>query len=279
MAMVHSDHINYLILRYLQEHGHENAAISFQRDWHRPDEFRDPEALPFAPVVKRHALVSVVQDGLLYDELSARHSSNERRFAWNAINPRRPLEEQEGAVGLENGASVGSRPPSSGKRKGRQPAMRAPDEFPTPAPKRRRRSEEEEERAQVNGDRDAIEVDAISPSAEVDEDAETASPNVASDVEIVEVPERYDSMDVAIQTEGHVGPKTSTMYWKIDKPGARVLHNLWNPSLDPSQSRTLLTVGESLCRFSEVPDDMDEKRQVSSPYRLYAINICCLTST
>ncbi|KAK4548068.1 hypothetical protein LTR36_010788 [Oleoguttula mirabilis] len=269
---LHSDHINYLILRYLQEHGHENAATAFYRDWHRPQEFRDPETLPFAPVVKRHALVSVVQDGLLYDELSAKHSRYGRRFPWTAINPREPLEEQDVAA-LENGAggaAMGSsRPSSSGKRQGRgrtqppPPAMRAPDEFPTPAAKRQRRSEGSEG-VHLNGDRDAMDVDAITPSAEeADEDAEVASPNVASDTDAIEVPERYDSMDVATQTDVKTGPKTSTMYWKIDKPGARILHSIWNPDSDPKNAKTLLTVGESLCRFYEVPEEMDDVKQIT----------------
>ena len=263
MAALHSDHINYLILRYLQEHGHESAATAFYRDWHRPQEFRDPENLPFAPVVKRHALVSVVQDGLRFDELSARSSKYGRKFRWTAINPRQPLDEQEDVeAALEDGTATESRPPSSGKRKGRPPVMRAPDEFPTPAPKRQRRSEGSEGLL-LNGDRDAMDVDAISPTAEVDEDAEAVSPNVASDTEVIEVPERYDSMDVATQTDIKTGPKTSAMYWTIDKPGARVLHNLWNPDPNPKNAKTLLTVGESLCRFYEIPDAMDDAKQIS----------------
>ena len=67
---LHSDHINYLILRYLQEAGHENAALAFYRDWHRPVKYRDPENLPFAKVVQRHELISVVQEGLRHDELN-----------------------------------------------------------------------------------------------------------------------------------------------------------------------------------------------------------------
>lgn len=262
VGALHSDHINYLILRYLQEHGHESAATAFYSDWHRPSEFYDPETLPFAPTVKRHALVSVVRDGLLYDELSAKHSKYGRKFPWTAVNPRQPLDEQDVSV-LENGTAGGSsRPPSSGKRKGRPPVMRAPDEFPTPAPKRQRRSEGSEG-VHLNGDRDTMDVDpARSPTAEADEDAEAVSPNIASDTEIIEIPERYDSMDVATQTEVKTGPKTSTMYWKVDKPGARIVHSMWNPDSDPKNAKTLLTVGESLCRFYDVPDEMDDAKQV-----------------
>ncbi|KAI7365540.1 hypothetical protein KC354_g4827 [Hortaea werneckii] len=271
---LHSDHINYLIYRYLQEHGHENAAIAFHRDWHRPHEFRDPENLPFAHVLKRHALVSVVQDGLLYDELAARGRKWDRKFKWTGVNPRVPLEEQNDAVArgaLENGTAgvASSRPGSSGKRKGRvAPATKVAEDFPTPAPKRQRRTENEESgnAQQVNGDKDGMDVDAVSPSADVDEDpdAVSGSPHVVSDTEIVEVPERYDSMDVATQTEVKTGPKTSTMYWKIDKPGAHVLHSMWNPDATNGKNvRSLLTVGESLCRVYEIPESLGNAKEIS----------------
>ncbi|KAF9888341.1 hypothetical protein FE257_008774 [Aspergillus nanangensis] len=59
-----SHHVNYLIWRYLQESGHGEAAITLQRAWNR-----DPQSLPFAPYIKTHALVSLVQKGLQYYEL------------------------------------------------------------------------------------------------------------------------------------------------------------------------------------------------------------------
>ncbi|RAH84488.1 WD40 repeat-like protein [Aspergillus japonicus CBS 114.51] len=59
-----SHHVNYLIWRYLQESGHGEAAITLQRAWNH-----DPQSLPFAPYIKTHALVSLVQKGLQYYEL------------------------------------------------------------------------------------------------------------------------------------------------------------------------------------------------------------------
>ncbi|GLB04839.1 hypothetical protein AtubIFM57258_010859 [Aspergillus tubingensis] len=59
-----SHHVNYLIWRYLQESGHGEAALTLQRAWNR-----DPQSLPFAPYIKTHALVSLVQKGLQYHEL------------------------------------------------------------------------------------------------------------------------------------------------------------------------------------------------------------------
>ena len=255
-----SDHVNYLILRYLQEAGHETAATAFWRDWHRVPEYRDPENYPFAPVVRRGELVNVIQDGLHHDELIARVKKDERKFQFTSLTSREGLVERREREVLENG-TAGSRPSSGAKRKGRPPTMRPPDEFPTPAPKRQRRSEGSEG-VHLNGD--AMDVDAASASADAegDEDGEAVSPTIASEPEIIEVPERYDSMDVAVQTEVKTGPKTSTMYWRIDKPNATIYHSAWSPSTDPKSVNTLLTVGDSLCRFYQVPDDVNTAKQV-----------------
>ena len=203
--------------------------------------------------------MNVIQDGLHHDELIARVKKNERRFQFTVSATREGLERRDGAV-FENG-TVGSRPSSSAKRKGRPPIMRPPDEFPTPAPKRQRRSEGSEG-VHLNGD--AMEIDAASASADADgdEDAELASPAVSAEPDMVELPERYDSMDVAVQTEVKTGPKTSTMYWKIDKPDATIYHSVFNPDLDSKNANTLLAVGESLCRFYQVPDDIESAKQV-----------------
>lgn len=243
-----SDHINYLILRYLQESGHESTAKAFYRDWHRPHEYRDPEDLPFTPTVHRYELVSVIQDGLAHDELQARVGRNERRFRWTM---------NMSAENMDEDGENGSRPSSSGKRKGRllQPGgMRAPDEFPTPAAKRQRMSPGPEG-VHVNGDRDAMDLDATSASpGDPDDDAEAASPEALSE-DATEAPaERFDSLDVATQTEIRRGPKTSTISFSVSKPEAKVFHSSWSPHKDPNEPSTLLAVGESLCRYYRVPD-------------------------
>lgn len=251
-----SDHINYLILRYLQEAGHERAATAFYQDWHRPREYRDPEDFPFAPAVNRYELVSIVQDGLAYDEVHSRVRRTDRRFRWISAN----ADQQRRENGISRDESS-SRPPSSGnKKKGRVAAlggMRAPDEFPTPAAKRQRI----EQTAHLNGDRDAMDVDAPSPSAGEQEDlASAASPAGASE-DALEVPaERYDSMDVATQTDVHTGPKTSTLSFTVSKPGARIFHS----SFCPSNSGTLLTAGEDLCRFHHVPKTLEAEAAVKT---------------
>jgi WD40 repeat protein len=282
---LHSDHINYLIYRYLQEHGHESTAKAFQTDWHRPREFHDPEDLPFAAIVQRHELVTVVQKGLQFDELSTRHGPKDtRRFRWVGVNPRRPREEQHvegvGEQVLQNGAPVGSRPSGGGRRKGKAAvtALRAPDEFPTPAPKRQRRSEGSEG-VHLNGDAMDVHTSAASPSAAEGEEGggEAVSPAVASDVEVMSVPERYDSMDVATQTEAEMLPKTSTLHWKIDKPGAGVMESAWNPNPHAATS-TLLTVGPDLCRFHDIPEAQGDSSEVEHLDEPHVSPNACVTA-
>lgn len=274
-----SDHVNYLIFRYLQEAGHENAAIAFHRDWRRVPEYQDPENYPFAPVVQRHELVSIIQSGLRHDELEARVTEKRRRFQFMRTSPQEIFTKQDGAV-IQNGTN-GSRPGSSAKRKPRAPVMRAPDEFPTPAPKRQRKSTGSES-VHLNGDRgDAMDVDAeadgdaASPSADAEEDVDPASPAVGSEPDQVETPRRYDSVhDAGVQTEPKAAIKTSTMYWKIDKPGGAAYHSMFSPQrgsndtnvkmeVGSERSHTLLIVGESLCRFYKLPENADNATQVS----------------
>ncbi|KAI9812393.1 MAG: hypothetical protein M1832_000428 [Thelocarpon impressellum] len=59
-----SDHVNYLVWRYLQESGYGDAAVKLERDWKE-----DPQGLPFAQFIRTHALVSLVQKGLQYHEI------------------------------------------------------------------------------------------------------------------------------------------------------------------------------------------------------------------
>ncbi|MCJ1347793.1 hypothetical protein MMC31_006022 [Peltigera leucophlebia] len=69
-----SNHVNYLIWRYLQESGHGEAAVKLQRDW-----IPDPQTLPFAQYIKTHALVVLVQKGLQYYEIEQSINQNEPR--------------------------------------------------------------------------------------------------------------------------------------------------------------------------------------------------------
>lgn len=251
---LHSDHVNYLIFRYLQEHGHENTARAFWRDWRRPREFREPESLPFARAVHRHELVSVIQDGLRHDELQSRVTRGERRFRWSMIDPRRNSE-----ADADNQEPNGSRPPSSGKRKSigvRQ------DETIAPAVKRPRLGD-----TQVNGHRDAMDIDGRSSSAEENEDdANAVSPAVASDAGDA-LAMRYDS--VATQTEvangqrmppSRLKPRSITL--DINKEASKIFHAAWGPDRSNRSKNALFITGESLCRMYRTPDHLNDTRSV-----------------
>ncbi|UNI20106.1 hypothetical protein JDV02_006229 [Purpureocillium takamizusanense] len=58
-----SDRVNFLIWRYLLEGNYRETAAKFQKEWHVKEPHRD---FDFARHVKGHALVSVVNRGLLY---------------------------------------------------------------------------------------------------------------------------------------------------------------------------------------------------------------------
>lgn len=253
-AILHSDHVNLLVFRYLQESGFESAAIALTKDWHRPPPFRDPEHLPFAHEVHRNELVTLIQTGLYHDELSQRVRKSGRRFRWSQIDARASIERQDEYQ--DGGADT--RPSSSGRRKERPLVARSQDDFPTPVPKRQRRSEGSE--PQVNGERDAMEVDAA--SADGEEEGDTASAGGASEPEVIE---RYDSMEVGTQTVIKTGPKTSTISWNIDKPGANLAHAIWNPSSKGTNRQTLMAVGDDLCRFYQVPESLSDTKQVCKP--------------
>lgn len=50
---------------FVNQTGHAQTAARLQRDWGRGD----PEKLPFAPFIRTHALVHLLQKGLRYHEL------------------------------------------------------------------------------------------------------------------------------------------------------------------------------------------------------------------
>lgn len=264
-ATLHSDHVNLLIHRYLQESGFESTAKAFHVDWQRRPEYRDPENFPFAHDLRRNELASVIQMGLHYDGLRARASKTDRKFQW--ISRR---EHTEGFA--ENG--TGSRPSSSGRRKGHPPVPRAHDDFPAPLPKRQRRSEGSD--AHINGERDVAEGDAVEAEGEADaeaeEDGDVASPAAYSEPEAAPAV-RYDS--VLTQTESKAVPKTSTLSWTIGKPGAKLFQGSWNLGPEPRHARTLLTIGDYFCRKYEIPDSVDDTLQVGDiarPLRFNAQN-------
>ncbi|THX69034.1 hypothetical protein D6D08_06130 [Aureobasidium pullulans] len=209
-----SDHINYLILRYLQEAGHENAAKALHQDWHRPQEYGDPEKLPFAPLVKQHELVHIIQDAIFHDQLLAQVTNQSRRFNLTTRQ-------------FAHRASINDRRSSTNQH-----------DFPIPPAKRSRKSNDS-----LNPD--SMQIDSI-PQDDDQQDAEHEPTSDAPE------PDHIPTTSSATQTDKKLKSKSETMYWALDQPDASILHALWNPTL--SQSTHLLTVGESLCRFYTLPN-------------------------
>ncbi|KAI2632081.1 WD40 repeat-like protein [Hypoxylon sp. NC1633] len=61
-----SNRVNFLIWRYLIEGNYRETAVKFQKEWHVEEPHRQ---LDFAQHVKTHALVNVINKGLLYNSL------------------------------------------------------------------------------------------------------------------------------------------------------------------------------------------------------------------
>ena len=246
-----------LVWRYLQEQGFEHAAIAFTRDWRRTGDIAsDPETLPFAPEVQRNDLVSVIQYGVHHDQVRAKAGlkNGERRFPWSKIDGRGSLERRRDST--EH--SAGTRPAIASRREKKLPAARTADNARSQAPRGSRRSEVGD--AHLNGDRDAMDVDPGSVDGEREQ--EVTSPTAASESDQAGPVERYDSMDVLVQTDMKAGPKTSTISWLLDKPGASIQRAIWSPKPDVDDSKTLLTVGNDLCRFYQIPNSANDAKHV-----------------
>jgi len=69
-----SDRVNFLIWRYLLEGNYRETAAKFQKEW----QVKQPHhQFSFAPHVKGHALVSVINRGLLYQSLERQRASSQ----------------------------------------------------------------------------------------------------------------------------------------------------------------------------------------------------------
>ncbi|KAI9804802.1 MAG: hypothetical protein M1825_001170 [Sarcosagium campestre] len=102
-----SNHVNYLVWRYLQESGYGESAVKLQRDWRE-----DPQDLPFAQYIKTHALVTLIQKGLRYHEIE--HSLDEAPDAcyFLGLQQGRPIQRSEAVYffGPGSGAPVSVSP-------------------------------------------------------------------------------------------------------------------------------------------------------------------------
>ncbi|KAL8819618.1 MAG: hypothetical protein Q9223_001988 [Gallowayella weberi] len=286
-ARLTSNHVNYLIWRYLQESGHGEAAVKLQRDW-----IQDPQSLPYAQETKTHALVRLVQKGIQYYEIEKSINQNGNHFL-----PASFLDPQAGRVQSSPKAD-GSQDESTGKPQG-SPRSRKHGreqsttnglnlELPasTPATKRTRRingstTNANIQPAMVNGeprDRDSMDLDdhqngfaqheppepkspVGSPEAQGQTAVEGASMDVDDDAPEPDDPRMIltNGPSVGVQSDRvtELGPETSV----LTVPQRNVLHTAWNPT-DPL---LLAAAGDALCRIWTVTKPPDAPLDRSKP--------------
>ena len=265
MAQLKSDHVNYLIWRYLQENGYGKAAVQLQRDWSN----NNPESLPFAQDVKPYTLISAIQDGLNYDELLASLQPDEanvsnaptyaRRYTF-AIPRKRPAEDepQDTRTTLQEIAS--------GSRKRQKLDSTVNDQHQTPTTSRpssgRRKSakvtpldlQRNGDAMDVDNEEDAQEQEA---EAELEEESEVAIPVPTLDI----------GTSTGTQNEEFVDKRLARSLFDIDLPGADILNCRWS-RLNPLQCTI---TGGSVWQTLALPayaidsDREDEDEQESEP--------------
>ncbi|KAL9099465.1 MAG: hypothetical protein Q9163_005043 [Psora crenata] len=264
---LNSDHVNYLIWRYLQESGYGDAAVRLQKFWLPGG---DPQALPFAQRVDKHALVVLVHKGLRYHQIEHLHAKNGTVDALSdTIPPPVTLlfgpEIGRGATkAIRNEISDDAASPRLSARKHTLEShlnglsLDLPSSGPTP--KRSRRSNGAEA---TNGD--AMQIDQnrfsyahreppepISPggysaagdgqanSMEIDEEADAS----ATSQDPPPVPTLVDGQSIGIQSDQVLDLTPNTSILSVpDKDN--VMYTLWSPT-DPS---ILATGGDALCRI------------------------------
>ncbi|KAI1780978.1 WD40 repeat-like protein [Hypoxylon cercidicola] len=70
-----SNRVNFLIWRYLIEGNYRETAVKFQKEWHVE---KPHQQLDFAQHVKSHALVNVINKGLLYNSLERDYAQSQQ---------------------------------------------------------------------------------------------------------------------------------------------------------------------------------------------------------
>ncbi|KAL2040938.1 hypothetical protein N7G274_006396 [Stereocaulon virgatum] len=264
-----SDHVNYLIWRYLQESGHGEAAVKLQRDW-----LQDPQSLPFAQRIKTHALVSLVQKGLRYhqiehvlDQPGNQSASSAATLFFGAESGR--VTSSTNHEQFDDAAQSSPRPRKHG-REVTTNGLGLDFATPIPAPKRPRRSNNGTE-TPLNGDRqitDSMQIDQngyhyqqeppmpVSPPGysptedgangmDLDEDADAPGSPTPED-QLIHLLTNGPSRAVQSDKVNELGPQTSVLRVP-DK--THVIHTAWNPK-DPT---ILAVAGEALCRVWYIP--------------------------
>ncbi|KAK4981683.1 hypothetical protein LTR66_009790 [Elasticomyces elasticus] len=243
-----SDHVNYLIFRYLQESGFANAARGLASDWHRPQRYHDPENFPFAVSVEQDQLVSLIQDALFLDRLQATKRGTERRY--------KLLTSHQAVETAQETDVAGSGRADPGKATGTDGQLPK-----AAAPKRARKRA----LSSTHPIGDAMEIDGAEsemppPPARAQDEARSQSAETehapSSLGTATETPQK-DFPTAAAQTENPSVislPVPVPRYLSLEE-SASVLRLQWSPHPSPSHpsSSMLLATGENLCRILEIP--------------------------
>ncbi len=247
---------NIGIARYLQERGYGNSAVQLGRDWGL-----NPQELPFAPAVKTHTLISILQHGLAYDELLASvhtnhvtppQSSAERfpvigkgkRYTFIDERKRRASTQLDEHVEVENVRS-GPRKRARTKANGVPPMLNMQSMS-------RRQSKTSILEPEANGNSMDFDQPDISPVHELpshtaDEEAEV---EVKMDVEepvpepepIPIVSTLETGQSIGVQSEKLVEERLAHTVADMVLPGVDIMHTSWSPH----EPNVLLATGGSL---------------------------------
>ncbi|EJT72059.1 hypothetical protein GGTG_11307 [Gaeumannomyces tritici R3-111a-1] len=158
-----SDRVNFLVWRYLLEGNYRETAAKFQKEWH----VREPHRhFDFAQHVKSHALVSVVNNGLLYNALEREFEKSQQaprnalataeevsRGVFGPLVIQPPQQQQPAPVVFDSAAAAAAAPATAA------PAAAAPEQGPESAAAPATVADEDED---ATGDED----DEVQPPVE-----------------------------------------------------------------------------------------------------------------
>lgn len=281
-----SDHVNYLIWRYLQERGYGKSAIQLQREWAN----EDPQKLPFAHTVRPYALVSVIQDGLAYDTLAANAQKEHnaatkspgqlgqqpvgRRYKFTDYRAMRTLEGREssrpGSANSKEATLVVSR------RRPRVESTHAQTGPPAQVPvQSRKRKLSKSVDLNINTDGNAMDTDirhqfiaeALDKEVELEEEPQQDPEEEMNEEPALPDPEPLRSTleigeSIAIQTDELVDRTVARTIWNSSVPGTDICFLEW----DPFDARTFMVLGGSAQHVITLPQTMQDNSFEEAPH-------------
>ncbi|KAJ9649329.1 hypothetical protein H2199_000104 [Coniosporium tulheliwenetii] len=266
-----SNVVNYLIWRYLQEAGFASTAQSLMNDWNR-----DPQSLPFANNVHQHALVHIIQDGLLYDRLQAEVSQGGRNYDYGTShgtpyvvhnNKRRRVSDQRTSL----------RPETNGD-------FELNDAMPARGAPKRTRESNGAESTRERSNEDAMDIDMNGMVQTPNGDADVAVSEADSPiVEEVPIETTLDNgVSVGLQSEKIAELAPETTFIKLDEPEVTLRHTVWSPTEAPifcAAGDSLLTVYCMVKDTRYFKDSQDYiPRKIDLPFLKYTITAFCWIS-